>query len=221
MTPSDSTASAARHRLIRSHIERLIGRVAEEFADSDPASGVKVLRVEPDDARPLHTLITVGLSDCRMTAPSSTPADAPRHIELMMTLPRHWKVDRASMGRPQYRWPVTELFRLAQLVRGRDQWLGWGTAMAHGDPPDAYVAESALCAVILAPSLLVKQDFYELHAADRRIVFFAAIPLYREEFELQQRVGMQQLLSKLIDHNVKDIVDLRRRNVAKKRFGLF
>jgi hypothetical protein len=222
MPSSESTATAARHALIRSHIERLVGRIVGEFPDSRaPASGLSVLQLGPSDTRPLHTLITLGLSDLPMTAPANVEADAPRYIELMMTLPAHWQLDTASLQQTQWSWPVDELLRLAHLSRDQGQWLGWGTSIANGAPSIAYAPNTALSAVILAPSLLVKQDFYELGSDDRRIVFLSAIPLYREEYELQQRDGMQTLLGKLLDRDIKDLVQPRRRNVAKKRFGLF
>jgi hypothetical protein len=139
----------------------------------------------------------------------------------MMTLPENWPLDATSLLQPRHHWPVHELLRLSHLAREQGAWLGWGTAIPHGAPPTAFAPDTALSAVILAPSLLVKQDFYELQADDRRIVFFSAIPLYREEYELQQREGMQVLLGKLLDRGIKDVVHPQRRNVTKKRFGLF
>lgn len=222
MSSPESTATVARHALIRAHIERFIGHILDDFPDPNgPASGLRVLHVGPDDARPLRTLITLGLSDLPMVAPPATAADAPRYIELMMTLPESWPLDRTSLQQPQHHWPLHELWRLSHLSREQGQWLGWGTAVPHGTPPTAYAPDTALSAVILAPSLFVKQDFYELSAVDRRIVFFSAIPLYREEYELQQRDGMEVVLAKLIDRNIKDVVRPQRRNTMKKRFGLF
>ena len=46
-------------------------------------------------------------------------------------------------------------------------------------------------------------------------------PLYREELQLRAAEGMEVVLTKLLEHRVSDLVDLRRRNVAKKRFGFF
>lgn len=198
-----------------------MGKIVDEFAGdrASRATALTVLRIEPGDKRPFHTLITLGLSDRTMPVPS-TEVDAPRRIELMVTLPENWKFDRESQRSEQWHWPVTELRRLASLV-GPQTWLGWGHAIPNGDPLKPYAPDTQLCAVILAPSLLVKQEFYELDTGDSRIVFLAAIPLYREEYELQQREGMKVLLAKLIDRGVKDVIHPGRRNVMKKRFGFF
>lgn len=221
MPASASATTPATHAQIRAHIERNMGRIVDEFTGdhSSRAAAVSVLRIEPGEKRPFHTLITLGLSDRAMPVPA-LEADAPRHIELMFTLPENWKFDRESQRTAQWHWPVTELLRLASLPGG-DQWLGWGHVIPNGDPLKPYAPDTELCAVILAPSLLVKQEFYELDTGDRRIVFLGAIPLYKEEYALQQREGMKVLLAKLIDRSIKDVVHPKRRNVMKKRFGLF
>ena len=64
-------------------------------------------------------------------------------------------------------------------------------------------------------------DFYELNVGPRRIEFHSAIPLYKEEMALRQEKGMEFLLSSLIDRGHNDLVDPKRKNVAKKFLGLF
>lgn len=224
MPQSESIASAT-HSQIRAHIERNIDRISEEIpADrlrqTAAPMAMRVLRVGPGEKRPFHTLITLGLSDRPMPVPASE-VDASRHIELMMTLPEEWKFDPQSQTKSEWNWPAKELLRLSQLPLEGKSWLGWGHTLAHGIELQPYAPNTALCAVILAPSLLVKQEFYELDTGGQRIVFLAAIPLYREEYELKQREGMEVLLARMIDRNVKDVVHPKRRNVARKRFGIF
>lgn len=217
MNSTDSTATYAQ---IRAHVEQCIGHIAHEFPyPSTPKSSVRIAHVAAVDRHPFHTLITMGLSDQPIAVPEDA-VDAPRHIELMMTLPADWKLDAESLTKADYNWPIAELFRLAHL-RDATSWLGWGQAIANGAPPLAYAPNTELCAVILAPSLLVKQEFYELEIEHRKILFLSAIPLYREEFELWKRKGMAAVFGRLLDHGIKDVVEPRRRNVARKRFLLF
>ena len=204
-------------REIRTHIERHLGSITEVFPGR---AGIDICDVGPSERRPWHTLITCGMSACRMAVPESE-ADAPRYLELMMTLPEDWKLDQDSRESAKWNWPIAELLRLAELPGAGDRWLGWGHVIPHGTPAVPYAADTKLCGVILAPSLLVKEAFYELHLDDHRVTFFSAIPLYREELGLRDRQGMEKLLGKLIDNDISDVVQLQRRNVAKKRFGLF
>ena len=202
----------ARLQQIRSHVERHIGRIEHVFP-GDAATGIAdVLHVRPINSRPYHTLVTAGMSSVAMPVPPEV--DAPHRIELMMTLPEGWKFAD---------WPVLHLQSLSRLPREkRDNWLGWGRTIPNGDPPQPLAPRTGLCGVIIAPSLLVPVSFYETNIDGERVAFYGAIPLYREELELQAREGMAALLERLVQNDINDVVDLKRRNVAKKkRFGFF
>jgi hypothetical protein len=200
---------------IRAHVERHIGAIDRVFAD-DGASGearIDVLHVAPVNSRPYHTLVTMGMSDWQMAVPPSN--DAPRRLELMMTLHEDWRLDENGM------WPVRVLHELGRHARERQTWLGWGHTVPNGDPPRPYGPKTRLCGVILAPSLLVPVAFYELGSGDSRTAFYGAIPLYREELELHRREGMEALLTRLLHHDISDVIVPKRRNVARRFFGLF
>lgn len=205
---------------IRAHVERHIGRIEHVFSGAgaaDPTT-VDVHHVGPVESRPYHTLITAGMSSVPMSVPAE--ADAPRRVELMMTLPEDWKL-KAAVTDERSHWPTRLLLSLSRLPHERRTWLGWGSAVPNGEPPRALAPHSDLCGVIIAPSLLVPVAFYELDIRGERVAFYSVIPLYKEELELHQRAGMQGLLARLLQKDINDVVDLRRRNVAKRRFGLF
>ena len=214
----NDTSNGGARAGIRAHIEKLIGPVNRVFRETDPLLDVDVLCVPAAIDRPVHMLFTAGMSDTAMTP--SGRKNAPRYIELMMTLPEKWKLDDIAPSDEGY-WPVRTLAQLAREPLRSGQALGWGDTVANGEPPRAYAKGTDLCGVIIAPSLLVPKDFYQLDAAGRHIEFYAAIPIYREELQLRAAEGMEVVLTKLLEHRVSDLVDLRRRNVAKKRFGFF
>jgi hypothetical protein len=205
---------------IRSHVERHIGRISDVFP-GDAANGTAdVLHVRPVNSRPYHTLVTAGMSDVAMPVPSEI--DAPARIELMMTLAEGWKFgDDASDERRH--WPVRLLQSLSRIPREkRDSWLGWGHTVPNGNPPQPLAPRTALCGVIIAPSLLVPVAFYEVNIEGARVGFYSAIPLYQEELALTASEGMAALLERLVQKDINDVIDLKRSNVArKKRFGIF
>lgn len=212
------------------HVERHLGKIVNVFPDAAAlqplatgaadAPRILVHHVPATDARPVHTLVTSGMS----TQPMAVPADGktPRYIELMLTLPRQWRFDADSLRQEKWRWPIDRLRRLAHLPAAHGAALTWGQAIPNGDPPQPLAPGSKLCGVIIAPSLFVPPEFYELHAGGKTIVFYAAIPLYDEELALHREHGMEALLAKLLDHGIQDVIDLRRRNVARRKIlGLF
>jgi hypothetical protein len=203
---------------IRAHVERHIGPIDRVFRDeSEPA--IDVLHVAPVDSRPYHTLVTAGMSAFEMPVPADK--DAPRRLELMMTLRERWRLEDQGSVAESGLWPVRLLQRLGRGAREHDSWLGWGHVVPNGEPAQPYAANTKLCGVILAPSLLVPVAFYELGTGSSRTAFYSAIPLYAEELELHGRLGMEAVLAKLVRHDISDVVEPTRRNIAKRFFGLF
>jgi Suppressor of fused protein (SUFU). len=197
---------------IRSHVERHIGRIDRVFPGDPASKTADVLHVSPVDSRPYHTLVTAGMSSVAMNVPPEV--NAPHRLELMMTLPEGWK--------PPDDWPVRLLQHLSRTPYENERWLGWGHTVRNGDPPQPLAPHTALCGVIIAPSLLVPVPFYELSVDGERVAFYSVVPLYQEELELHTREGMAVLLERLLHNDINDVVNLKRKNVAKKKlFGLF
>jgi hypothetical protein len=204
---------------ITAHVERHLGPIKQVFRESPDASAIEVLHVAATTDRPVHTLITSGMSDQAMAIPAGT--DSPEHLELMTTLPQGWQLDAQAPRDATWYWPIRQLLQLAALPRQSNSWLGWGRTVPNGEPPQPLASNTKLCGAIIVPSLLVPTPFYELKLATRTIAFFSVVPLYQEELALKEREGMKALLEKLIDRGIRDLVDPKRRNVAAKRFGLF
>jgi len=212
--------SSLEKEAIHAHIERYLGAIHQAFGDLDsPASGIEVLHVAPVVTRPVHTLITSGMSAQAMQVPEDV--DAPRFLELMITLPEYWKLDAQSASREEWSWPLRLLQSFARRPHETNSWVGWGQAIPNGEPPRPYASTTKLCGALAVPSLLVPTDFYELMTEHKRIAFYAVVPLYREELELSRTSGTQTLLERIVDRDLNDVVDPKRKNAAKKRFGLF
>jgi len=206
---------------ITDHVERHLGLSATVFHEivSDTVH-VDVLLVQPSGTQPHVRLVTSGMSDLPMQVPEG--ADRPRHAELMMTLPAGWKLDQADFEDERWYWPIRLLKTLARLPHKHDTWLGTGHTVPNGDPAAPYAPGTSLCGAIVLPSVTVPEAFGTLEVSpEKTIHFFAAVPLYLEEMDLKLRDGTGALLAKLGAAGLGDLVDTRRRNVAKKRFFLF
>lgn len=205
---------------ILAHVERQLEPVREVLRDPEGGpSSVDIAHVAASEKRPVHTLITVGMSSVAMPTPPDS--EMPDRIELMMVLPRGWKFDAASLDQEEWNWPVVHLRRLARRYLESTTPLAWGQVLQNDNPPRPLVSSSRLCGVVIVPSLHVPPSFYQLDATVGTITFYAAVPLYAEEMQLALEKGSRVLFEKLLDHDIRDRVDLKRRNVAKKRFGLF
>jgi hypothetical protein len=205
---------------VRAHVTNQLGPIRDTLREGSDPTEIEILHVPPQDTRPVRTLVTCGMSDRPMTVPAGK--NAPRYIELMMTLPRTWPFDERAQKDPKWQWPLQQLRSIAQLPRTSNRWIGWGETIANGEPPRPLGPNTKLCGAVIVPSLLVPQDFYELKIAALSIAFFSVLPLYKEELELKEAKGVNQLFETLLDAGVKDFVDPRRKNVARKKLlGIF
>jgi Suppressor of fused protein (SUFU) len=217
---ADVPRRASDHEAIRAHVEKHLGPVANVMQEVvGDTIRIDVLHVPPTDTRPVHTLVTTGMSDRPMAVPAGTKA--PRYLELMMTLPGSWQLGEDVKNDARWAWPIRQLKTLARYPHAHKTWLGWGHTVPNDQPPQPLAPGTKLCGAIIVPSLLVPEEFFELSIAAHSIAFFSAVPLYEEEMRLKQDRGANALFEKLIDAGVKDLVEPKRRNVAKRLFGLF
>lgn len=206
---------------ISDHIEQYIGEVEMVFHEllSDTVH-IDVHHVRPTKGRPFHTLVTSGMSDLPMAVPGDI--EATRYMELMVTLPEFWQIDEESFKDEKWYWPVRQLKTLARFPHKYNTWLGWGHTLPNGDPAEPFADNTSLSGVIILPSINVPDDFYRLTVDEgKTIEFFSIVPLYEEEMSLKLSKGSEVLLDKFVKYELNDIIVADRKNVGKKRFGIF
>lgn len=206
---------------ISNHIERHIGKVSMVFHEiiSDTVH-IDVHHVEPTKERPFHTLITSGMSDLPMNTPHDV--ESTKYMELMVTLPEHWKINEESFKEERWYWPIRQLKFLARFPHKYNTWLGWGHTIPNGDPAEPYADNTALSGIMILPSITVTSEFYQLPISENKTIeFFSITPLYGAEMDLKLRKGADEILKKFDKHGINDIIYIDRRNVGKRRFGIF
>ena len=206
---------------ISNHIETHIGKIEKVFHElvSDTVH-VDIHHVRPALGRPFHTLVTSGMSDLSMNVPKKYSCS--KYMELMINLPESWKFDSESFKDERWYWPLRLLKFLARFPHKYDTWLAGGHTMPNGDPAHPYADNTRLCAVMILPALNVPEGFCHLDINAKKTIEFAnVIPLYEEEINLKLRKGVDALLSRLDSYNISSVLDINRKNTAKKRFGIF
>ncbi|MCC4595853.1 suppressor of fused domain protein [Xanthomonas campestris pv. phormiicola] len=206
---------------ISAHIERHLGpisNVLHEIISDTVHLDVHVVPATEDT--PYLRLVTSGMSDLPMTLPDGV--DAPRFMELMLTLPPDWPLTQADFEDERNYWPVRLLKSLARLPHKYDTWLGYGHTVPNGDPAEPYAPGVGFDGVIVLAPVSTPEAFEELVVdADKTIAFMTLVPLYPEEMALKLKKGTEALLDRFDAKGVQDVIDPGRPNVARKRFGLF
>ena len=206
---------------ISDHIEAHLGPIETVFHElvSDTVH-IDVHFIKPTAAFPYIRLVTSGMSDLPMTVPEGRQINP--YAELMLNLPGDWKMTQADFEDENWYWPIRLVKYLARLPHKYRTWLGVGHTVPNGDPAEPYAPGTALSGAVVVTPVSVPDAFRRLVINDSKTIdFLVVVPLYSEEMDFKLRKGVGALLDNFNKAGVSDIVDPQRRNVARKRFGIF
>jgi hypothetical protein len=208
---------------IEDHIEKHAGKIETVMRElvSDLVH-IDVHVVQPTAKRNFYTLITSGMSDLPMTVPDD--GEEFRFAELLICLPASWDMPKVSdaMADEERWWPIRCLKYLARLPHKYDTWLGESYTVPNGDPPEPFAGNTRLCCSLLSAPLLFGDEFRSLKVSESKTInFYALPPIYKEEMEFKLKRGGEKLYERFEREGVNELLDINRRNVCHKRFGIF
>ena len=155
-----------------------------------------------------------------MTVPKQVRGKGVEFAELMLCLPNTWTLDNydvVSSKTSEKDWPVLWLRQLARFPHQYKTWFWWGHSMPNGDPAVPLAVETELCGWVLMEPKLVPDAFKLLKRQDgSQIVFFAAVPVYREEMSIKIAEGTEKLEELFEEFKVTELIDPTRINVGAK-----
>lgn len=213
-TPPDMSNNSI--EAISAHIEKHIGPIKMIWHEvmSDLVH-IDVHQVEPTVDRPYWTLVTSGMSDLPMAAPEGNEQWA--HAELMICLPKAWKLTQEDFKDERNYWPIRWLKFLARFPHEYKTWLSWGHTMPTGNPPKPPCEGVSFDCIMLSRPRTVSTDFWRLPIRDDKVIqFFSLMPLYPGETEMKLKTGAEELERLWERHKITELLNIRRRDVSKK-----
>lgn len=208
---------------IDAHITRHVGEVETVFHEviSDIIH-VDVHVVPPTPERNWYTFVTSGMSERPMAVPPESELD--EYAELVLCLPPTWPVseDAFKVNNEQHYWPIRWLKQLARLPHEYDTFFCSGHTIPNGDPPEPFHDTTNMCCWLILSPVWFDEEFANLKLPDgRSISFLSIIPIYEEEMQMKLNKGTDALADKLGSLPLTELMNPSRKNVAKKRFGMF
>jgi len=214
--PTVPKHSAEHLEEVEAHVEKHIGKIETVFHEliSDLIH-LDVLFVPATQERPYHVLITSGVSDEPMKVPEGM--ESFRRVELLIALPKDWPLTQEAFKQDANYWPVRWLKQIGRLPHQYDTWIGRGHSIPNGDPVEP-IANTQFVGVMLTPPYWLSPDFFRLTTKDGEIItFYMIVPLYQEEMDLKLKSGAEELEKRFEKEDIDFVLDIRRRNVAKKK----
>jgi predicted Zn finger-like uncharacterized protein len=206
---------------ISEHIEQHIGEIDIVYHEMvSDLIHVDVHRVLPTEERPFYTLITSGMSDRPMTVPAG--AEAFEYAELMIYLLSDWPMEESDFENETNYWPIRLMKMLSRLPHEYETWLALDHTVPNGDPPDPYSGETGFVCAMLAVPEMENEEFWRLEINDEKTInFFSIVPLYAEETNFKLKRGADALFERFERDQISQVIDIGRKNVCRKRFGIF
>jgi hypothetical protein len=196
------------------HMEKFFGKVANVYHEviSDKVH-IDVHIINPTPERNYYTLFTTGMSYLPMQAPEEY-ADYTR-AELMVHLPAGW--DLRSHEDKDF-WPINWLKFLARFPHKYDTWLFFGHTVPTTENADPFAPGTEMGCMMLSDTRLLtdeqKDEFMEtLEFNGDHIYIFTLLPLHKKEMEFKLENGASELLDKLTEAGVTDILAPGRKNI--------
>lgn len=186
----------------------------EEIIPGEPK--LDLVHVGSSFFRRYEVVVTRGMSSQPMAVPPES--SEPRFAEMLAVLPKGWPIRQTAFGAEANYWPLRLLKTLAQHPFQANSWLGFGHTHANGASESKvkpYAQNTELCAVITLPSLTLGEKAWSYSCNDgKKVVLWAAVPLYLSELQFKQTHGVDALLDLMSKHRVTDVID-----PARKRFA--
>ena len=201
---------------IKTHIEANLGKIRSGFQEKwGDRSSPGVLFVRASLEQPYHVFVTCGVSDNPMDVPEGM-AEYSR-AELVIALPQSWSLGVRSIKDEENSWPMRWLKRVGRLPQDQKTWIGKGHTISNGDPWKP-IADTNFTGGIVLPPFGLPPEFFQLQTQQGvKILFYHLIPIYREEMDLKLRKGSKALEELFQKHDIDFVLDLERKNVAKKK----
>ena len=172
---------------------------------------VDIYMIEPRKEHDFYTLVTVGMSALPMYTPLNVTN---KYIELMISLPKTWKLKQEELKDENNYWPIRILKEVARFPFIFKTWLGFGHTIPNWNPPEAFSETAKFNGVLLLPSLIYKKSWKCRVGLFKEVQFLTIHPLYENEMDFKIEHGVDALLNKFDENKVNEIVDIKRPEIS-------
>lgn len=102
---------------VKVHIDQQFGVYTQLLTDnSDPDYPLEIAVIPPRLEHDYYTLVTVGLSRHRMGFPEERREEKLERAELLINLPRDWRLTKADCREERWNWPIRMMLATAHFA---------------------------------------------------------------------------------------------------------
>lgn len=197
------------------HINAYFGRYTQLIHDDsglDHPLSIAVIppRVEHD----YYTLVTIGLSLFQMNVPEELADSKLNRAELLINLPKDWKLSEQDRLDNRWNWPIRMLLATAHFpIRDSQVWLGSRDTLGEEDATPFDEGTKLNGSILLWPGVFSDASFSCVLPDEDEVNFYQVIPLYPEELHYKLEYGSDAFLDLCPDESL-EVINPQRLNVV-------
>ena len=178
---------------VKVHIDQQFGVYTQLLTDnSDADYPLEIAVISPRLEHDYYTLVTVGLSRHRMGFPEERREEKLERAELLINLPRDWKLTKADCREERWSWPIRMMLATAHFaMENPEVGLESRTTLDEGEDGIPFAENTELRGeVLLCPGVFGADSFFCRLPDGDEVNFYQVIPLYREEIQYKLEHGL-------------------------------
>ena len=201
---------------VKVHIDQQFGVYTQLLTDnSDPDYPLEIAVIPPRLDHDYYTLVTVGLSRHRMGFPEERRDEKLERAELLINLPRDWRLTKADCREERWNWPIRMMLATAHFaMEDPEVGLESRTTLDEGEDGIPFAENTELRGeILLCPGVFGTDSFFCRLPDGDEVNFYQVIPLYREEIQYKLEHGSDALLDLCPDESL-EVINPHRLNVV-------
>lgn len=201
---------------VKVHIDQQFGVYTQLLTDnSDPDYPLEIAVIPPRLDHDYYTLVTVGLSRHRMGFPEERREEKLERAELLINLPRDWRLTKADCREERWSWPIRMMLATAHFaMEDPEVGLESRTTLDGGEDGIPFAENTELRGeILLCPGVFGTDSFFCRLPDGDEVNFYQVIPLYREEIQYKLEHGSDALLDLCPDESL-EVINPHRLNVV-------
>ena len=204
---------------VKVHIDQYFGVYTQLLTDdSDPDHPLEIAVILPRPEHDYYTLVTVGLSRHRMDFSEERREEKLERAELLINLPRDWKLTKADCREERWSWPIRMMLATAHFaMEDPEVGLESRTTLMEGEDGIPFAENTDLRGeILLYPGVFGEESFFCRLPGGEEVNFYQVIPLYWEELQYKLEHGSDSLLDLCPDESL-EVINPHRLNVVTDR----
>lgn len=165
-----------------SHTKKNIGKIVGVMQEKESSiihNDLYLISPYIKDYGDFQILLTRGMSEIPMISPEHRKNC--KFAELMIFLPKDWKLTPETFKQEKYFWPIRELKKTAFFPHIKNDWIWAGETIQNGNPPKPYSQHTEFCCSLLTHPLYLSHEAWTLTISpEKQINFFVLMFLYKE-----------------------------------------